>query len=458
MISLLSASATVRFAAAETLLLLSNQPSALKAAIACFLELCLKESDPTVKMVVLGRVEEALKGGRGGDEVWDLLRVLGASDLGVRRKALEMAVVMITGRNVVQVLEVLRKEMEKSRDLEVDRTEEWRKDLIKAVHSCALAYPTVAEKAVNVLLDFHDASDVSVIVFVKEVLQRSPQLRTDICGRVLESLGGMKTSKGVRGALWMLGEYCGGAMVEKCMEAILEGMGGAVEDAPEEEKGASSARKVLADGTYATETIYSSAIPTSKLHPHKSLRALLFAGDFYAMTVLATTLTKLSLRFENESGSCAAVNTFKTQAMLILTNVVRAGKGGIDQGIDEDSYSRIITCIRVLSSKKEKAMVETFLSDTGIAFGKMIGGREEKKVKGIRSQADDVVPFRLLKRDEAGEKDDGDFKKATKGEEEDVYVNKLDRIFPLTGYSDAVYVEAYIIVHQFDILLGKLLD
>lgn len=36
-------------------------------------------------------------------------------------------------------------------------------------------------------------------------------------------------------------------------------------------------------------------------------------------------------------------------------------------------------------------------------------------------------------------------------------VNKLDRLIQLTGFSDPVYAEAYVTVHQFDIILDILL-
>ena len=64
--------------------------------------------------------------------------------------------------------------------------------------------------------------------------------------------------------------------------------------------------------------------------------------------------------------------------MLIMTSIIRAGKSRmVSSQIDEDSYSRIITCIRVLSSvPPEKAMVQTFLNDTKVAFGKLIEARD----------------------------------------------------------------------------------
>ena len=77
----------------------------------------------------------------------------------------------------------------------------------------------------------------------------------------------------------------------------------------------------------------------------------------------------------------------------------------------------------------------------------------------MKSQVDDVVTMRLLKpkKDTTGapDQDVADIMRATgAGEEEDGYVSRLERIFPLTGYSDPIYAEAFITIHQFDILLG----
>lgn len=160
---------------------------------------------------------------------------------------------------------------------------------------------------------------------------------------------------------------------------------------------ASAPKRVLADGTYATESAYStskSGVTGEALKPYYrqplrgaffspsrsyiSILGLIFSGDFYVMTVLSTTLTKLSLRYSQAAPSKALANSFQTQCMLIMTSIIRAGKSRmVSSQIDEDSYSRIITCIRVLSSvPPEKAMVQTFLNDTKVAFGKLIEARD----------------------------------------------------------------------------------
>ena len=61
-----------------TLTTLTQNPAAVKAAAACFIDLIVKESDNNVKMIVLDRVE-ALRSKHEhvlDDMVMDLLRVL----------------------------------------------------------------------------------------------------------------------------------------------------------------------------------------------------------------------------------------------------------------------------------------------------------------------------------------------------------------------------------------------
>lgn len=81
---------------------------------------------------------------------------------------------------------------------------------------------------------------------------------------------------------------------------------------------ATSTTKVLADGTYATETAYSQSTSKDHLEAVKNsqkppLRALILGGDFYTATVLAATLTKLVLRFGDISKDPRAVNALRAE-------------------------------------------------------------------------------------------------------------------------------------------------
>jgi coatomer subunit beta len=78
----------------------------------------------------------------------------------------------------------------------------------------------------------------------------------------------------------------------------------------------------------------------------------------------------------------------------------------------------------------------------------------------MKGKVDSAVTFRLLKskNEHSMSADATDISLATgAGALEDIYISKLDRIFQLTGFSDPVYCEAYINVHQFDILIDILI-
>lgn len=95
-----------------------------------------------------------------------------------------------------------------------------------------------------------------------------------------------------------------------------------VDKKPEEEATVTKTR-VLADGTYATETVYTSAAAQARLDQVKAaakppLRALILGGDFYTSTVLASTLTKLVLRFGDLSGDSKETHALKAEVSSTL--------------------------------------------------------------------------------------------------------------------------------------------
>ena len=90
-ISLLSVvTPSVKYEAANTLIVLSSHASAIKAAVSCYLELAVKEADNNVKLIVLNRINDLrLKNDRMLDEfVMDILRVLSSPDLLVRKRVI----------------------------------------------------------------------------------------------------------------------------------------------------------------------------------------------------------------------------------------------------------------------------------------------------------------------------------------------------------------------------------
>lgn len=102
-----SSSPAVRYEAAGTLVTLSSAPTAVKAAATCYIELILKEADNNVKLIVLDRLI-ALKEVPAHEKVlqelvMDILRIVAAPALEVRKKTLSLALDLVSSRNIEEV-------------------------------------------------------------------------------------------------------------------------------------------------------------------------------------------------------------------------------------------------------------------------------------------------------------------------------------------------------------------
>jgi len=111
-----------------------------------------------------------------------------------------------------------------------------------------------------------------------EVVEKFPHLRATICEKLISTLSEIKSGKVFRGVLWILGEYVESiADIQSAMrevrkvigeipilaseQRLLDEAGGNADEEEEKEKpkeGGGSKPKVLADGTYATESAYTS--------------------------------------------------------------------------------------------------------------------------------------------------------------------------------------------------------
>ncbi|KAI8920089.1 adaptin N terminal region-domain-containing protein [Powellomyces hirtus] len=490
-----SSSHSVKYEAANTLIALTSHTTAVRAAASCYIELALKEADNNVKLIVLERINELReKHDRVLEDLaMDILRVLNSPDITVRQKCLNIAMDMVSTRNVTEVVGFLKKELVKTHDEEYEKTNEYRQLLISAIHSCAIKFSEVAADVVHVLMEFlgdnNNAAAVDVMAFVREVMEKFPQLRASIVDRLLETFMDMKTGRVFRGALWIIGEYALDApAIEETMSRIRQTLGeipilgseqrsleeahsGESSEANPGERTAIATRRVLADGTYATESAFSSKTEPATRSAHKPpLRALILNGDYFLGSVLSTALTKLVMRYAEIGNDDAKANTLKSGAMLIMTSIIRVGRSDLPfPPIDEDSHERILTCLRTLSSiPEDDLMKEIFLVDCRRAFTSLVESQErinKKKAaakKEVKIQADDAIVFRQLKSKRGGasgvDEYDLDITKATGlGERADDLASKLSRVIQLTGFSDPVYAEAYVNVHQYDILLDILI-
>lgn len=496
---------TVVYEAASSLTALTSNPVAVKAAASKFIEIAIKEADNNVKLIVLDRVDQLRKRNEGvlDDLTMEILRVLSSPDIDVRKKALQLALEMVSSKNVDEVVMLLKKELQKTVDEQFEKSSEYRQLLIHSIHQCAIKFSEIAASVVDLLMDFiadfNATSAVDVISFVKEVVEKFPQLRSSIVGRLVKILGEVRAGKVYRGALWIVGEYSLEEVdIREAWKRIRTSLGEIpilsseqrlLEEVPEDKReneeqpngnhkpsAPKGSRKILPDGTYATESaLTSQSAAEARLEAVKAaqkppLRQLVLDGDFYLASVLSSTLTKLVMRHSDISKDVARTNALRAEAMLIMISIIRVGQSHfVKAAIDEDSVDRIMSCVRSLAEFAQKRDLETvFLDDTRKAFREMVHVEESKRaakeaVEKAKSavQVDDVVGIRQLAKKTAGDGSDEveiDLEKATGGDTatEDLS-SKLSRVVQLTGFSDPVYAEAYVKVHQFDIVLDVLL-
>jgi coatomer subunit beta len=119
MLELLDAStSTVVYEAATSLTALTSNPVAVKAAAGKLIELAIREADNNVKLICLERVDQLRIRNEGvlDDLTMEALRVLSSPDIDVRRKALNLAMEMVSSKNVEEIIMLLKKELAKTVD------------------------------------------------------------------------------------------------------------------------------------------------------------------------------------------------------------------------------------------------------------------------------------------------------------------------------------------------------
>lgn len=281
-----SSSNAVRYEAAGTLITLSSAPTAIKAAAGCYIELIVKESDNNVKLIVLDRLiamkDNEIMEKIMQDLVMDILRVLTSPDIEVRRKTLALAMDLVSSKTITEMVFVLEKEVTKTHNVEHEDTGKYRQLLVRTLHTCSIKFPSVAGKVIPVLVEFlsdtNEFAALDVLIFIREAVQKFPDLRRTIIDKLLESFAAIKSSKIHRAALWILGEYVDSKnQIKEVVEVIMQTLGEIPMVEAEQRKLAgeqetveievdglkkevqSPSTKVTLDGTYATQTAFSVA-------------------------------------------------------------------------------------------------------------------------------------------------------------------------------------------------------
>ncbi|XP_068159780.1 coatomer subunit beta [Drosophila tropicalis] len=502
-----SSSNAVRYESAGTLITLSLAPTAIKAAASCYIELIVKESDNNVKLIVLDRLI-AMKENENmekvmQDLVMDVLRVLAAPDIEVRRKTLALAMDLVYSRNIGEMVLVLKKEVAKTHNVEHEDTGKYRQLLVRTLHTCSIKFPDVAANVIPVLVHFlsdtNELAAADVLIFIREAIQKFPALRALIIEHLIEAFPQIKSSKIHRAAVWILGEYVEGQQILEVIQAIQQALGeipmveaeqkrlagdqtdeqgqkvdGGAGNGSGTTSDSNATNKVTSDGTYATQSAYSLA-PVTKKEKRPPLRQYLMDGDFFIGAALSATLTKLALRYSDVQTDPRAQNRLTTQVMLIMSSILHLGKSGFpSKPITNDDVDRIFICLRTLSVRTPEA-VSVFRLYCREALGKMLDAQQEEDQRVLKEkqraaakvQPDDPVAFAQLSNSRDNQLGENVFEsslnQALAGSKtaqlSDIASpnNKLNKVTQLTGFSDPVYAEAYVNVNQYDIVLDVLI-
>jgi len=492
-----SNSAAVSYEAAWTLVSLSSAPTAIRAAAVTYTNLLNSQNDNNVKLIVLERLEGLKKKHPKiiQELLMDILRALSSPNPDICRKVLDVAMDVVTSRNVAEVVTVLKREVTKTAE-ETDESSDakgtvYRNMLIQAIHGCAVRFPDVAESVVHVLMDFLSTDGgMQVIVFVRAIVEQYPALRATLLSKLVNTLDSVTNGNVMCVCLWILGEYCEEAdSLKEAFEEITAQLGEPPflvhpEDKAAKEKAVAEAAAgpkivtknvVLADGTYATQTVYNEPKKAVIDDSTPSLRKMLLGGDVFLGTIVGSALTKICLRASDlPEISSVEVKAMTAKSVLIMCGVVKMAE--VNPSPQKSSLSdckdRLSMCCRcLLDPKAEELLKPLILVEGRKSFSTFLTSIKDKESKDAKkdepdapmTQADDLIHFRQLKAMsvQVGDMDldDGsDLARATGYVDGgSLLESELNHVYPLSGFADPVYAEALVTVRDYDISLEILI-
>lgn len=450
-----SESQAVSYEAAWTLVSLSTAPTAVRYSAQAYTTLLNTSSDNNVKLILLDRLAEMKKHHSKvvQEQLMDILRVLSSPNIHICKKALDVAIDLVGPRNIEEVIGLLKREVVKTQETEMDQGKEYKQLLIHAIHRCAMKFAEVADSVVLVLLDFvAGEAGYNIMQVTKSIVEQYPHFRPTILQKVLQMLDEVTQADALRVALWMLGEYADNSAANEgdaCMlvEAfeVVRGLAGdppytsllehhLLSSSDTSEGGGGNDKKgetaiithtvtkniVLSDGTYAsvtsTETVGAGVDQEAAKMPH--LKRLICSGDILLGTVTALTLTKMALKltssahFEGHLHSHSHHGTDNHNRFVMGALLTAAGVGKLAEvkrqgrvGVYADCLERLSLAVRVLLDPTLREKLQPlFTQACREAFSSLAAKQKAAKHKanelakrGKASSPEDLIQFRQLR-------------------------------------------------------------
>eukprot|EP01083_Nonionella_stella_P012098 34340_1 len=352
-----------------------------------------------------------------------------------------------------------------------------------------------------------DSPAYDVILFVKEIVEEYPDLTDSILSKLLQSFNEIRSEAVYRCCLWIFGEYATSReIIVDVIDKICESIGelplmSKIEKEVVIEKESSKAELaaaaaenkyltrtvVLPDGTYAQSTMamahhheLTAESAGAEVKDEYYLRKLIKNGEYFLGSVLSLCLLKLMLRYKQmDDCVCRDMNKLTAKCLLIVTSIIRYGQANKQQ-MDNDSKDRMLYVVNKLllmnGGNLSPIETEVLLTQCRRNFGAMLlAKRSELRAKQSAKEAAEknvgsAVPFdRMLSLRQLSvglefrqfdESDSLNLQKAVGNMRllsDTALRTRLSRIHQLTGFSDPIYAEAAVTVHQFDIILDFLI-
>ena len=84
----------------------------------------------------------------------DMLQALSSPNMDIKRKCLDVALSLVSKKNIDEVVQILKKEVIKTQGKDVEKNGEYRQMLVRGIHTCAVKFPDVASNVIHLLMDF----------------------------------------------------------------------------------------------------------------------------------------------------------------------------------------------------------------------------------------------------------------------------------------------------------------
>ncbi|CAK9052742.1 Coatomer subunit beta (Beta-coat protein) (Beta-COP) [Durusdinium trenchii] len=412
---------------------------------------------------------------------------------------------LVSPRNIKDIVALLKKEVIKTLGYEASNTEgnlEYRRLLIRALHACTGQYPDQAQSVMFLLMDFLTESDqttaTEVVMFLRELIANYSEMRLPILQRLAECIGDVSQSRVLRGCLWLFGEYCEDeALIESVIQAVLTSLRPlplVTEDGSQKEKkeGAGGEKKKETDVTPVTRLRQEQSVYVEKKAPKITTKTVVLADGTYGHLVFRVGEEE---EVAEEKGKADVKKTaFRTLLLGFIDKALYEAEepaGGLAKRGGEkcDSAVRLSQCIRAFAVLGKSQLPPAQLAAAQLVQGDWSGSQgraqlakvlelasqnsewalgQEEEVQEKSVAPDECIVFRQLRERKGGAgptggmDDDEDFHAARgatiaqAAADGALFAERLAKVQQMTGLADPVYVEAFLQVHSFDLMLELL--